>query len=181
MRIDSTALDRADRLPLSYAQLRLWFLDKMEGPNSTYNVAHTIRLRGELDATALAAALTDVVERHEALRTVFGEVAGEPVQHVLPAGAVTPDFEIVQLAAELLTDRVQTEADYRFDLTAELPVRATLYRLAAEDHVLLLVIHHIASDGWSFGPILRDLSIGYAARRAGRAPEFEPLPVQYAD
>ncbi len=181
MRIDSSVIERADRLPLSYAQLRLWFLDKMSGPNSTYNVAHTIKLTGPLDVPALRSALTDVVDRHEALRTVFTEVAGEPAQHVLPVGSVAPDFEVVPLAAAALPDTAQADAGYTFDLATELPIRARLYRLSEREHVLMLLIHHIASDGWSLGPIMRDLSVGYRARRAGQPPAFEELPVQYAD
>ena len=181
MRIDSSVIERADRLPLSYAQLRLWFLDKLTGPNSTYNVAHTIKLSGALDVAALRSGLADVVDRHEALRTVFTEVDGEPAQHVLPAGSVAPDFEVVPLTAAVLADTAQADAGYTFDLATELPIRARLYRLSEQEHVLMLLLHHIASDGWSLGPIMRDLSIGYGARRTGQAPVFEELPVQYAD
>ncbi|MEV4643214.1 amino acid adenylation domain-containing protein, partial [Actinoplanes sp. NPDC049548] len=163
------AADRPDLLPLSYAQQRLWVLDQMEGPSATYNVPVSIRLVGALDRPALQAALTDVAARHEALRTVFPPVKGGSRQVILPSSEVS------------LVEAGERDAQYAFDLTAEAPIRATLAENGPDDHVLLLVLHHIVSDGWSLAPLCRDLAIAYEARLDGRAPNFTPLPVQYAD
>uniref|UniRef100_UPI0031D97633 amino acid adenylation domain-containing protein n=1 Tax=Saccharothrix mutabilis TaxID=33921 RepID=UPI0031D97633 len=171
-RVPLRAVDRPEWTPLAPAQARLWFVDQLRGPNPAYNVAHTVRLRGELDVTALRAALTDVVDRHEALRTVFPSVDGEPRQLVLPAHVDLPVLSGVDVVGA---------AREPFDLTAQPPVRASLLRVADDEHVLLLVLHHIAGDGWSMGPLLRDLAEAYTARLAGGAPGWSPLPVQYAD
>ncbi|PWW54814.1 non-ribosomal peptide synthetase [Actinokineospora spheciospongiae] len=166
-------------IPLSYAQRRLWFVNRLEGPSSSYNVPVVLRLTGALDTGALAAALADVVERHEVLRTVYPAVDGEPLQRVLPATA--PAFTVEECSADEATGRVAEFANSTFDLAADLPVRATAFRVAAEEHVLVVLLHHIAADGWSMAPLLRDLAEAYAARRTGTAPGWEPLPVQYAD
>ncbi|MEY9968104.1 amino acid adenylation domain-containing protein [Streptacidiphilus sp. MAP12-16] len=177
----SHAMDRTDDIPLSYAQRRLWFLNKMEGPNSTYNVAHTIRLRGPVDVTALRTAVADVVIRHEALRTVFHEIDGEPYQCVVGAEDARLDIPEFRVTPEQLALELDTAARRAFDLGAELPIRADLFTVGPEEHVLLLVMHHIASDGWSLGPVMRDLAAAYQARSSGSAPVWEPLPVQYVD
>ncbi|MFF4819083.1 amino acid adenylation domain-containing protein [Kitasatospora sp. NPDC001309] len=181
-----TAGARPDRLPLSYAQQRLWFLDRLEGPSATYNLPWTLRLRGPLDRAALAAALTDVVGRHESLRTVFPDRDGLPYQLVLPVERAAVELPVRELP---LGDRSEAEltkaaaefATGTFDLAHRPPIRATLLAAGPEDHLLVVVIHHIAGDGWSNGPLARDLSTAYAARLAGRAPAWTPLPVQYAD
>ena len=172
---------RPDRVPLSYAQGRLWFLDRLEGPGATYNIPVAVRLEGELDAVALESALWDVVERHESLRTIFPEQGGEPVQEVVAAGACRPSLVIEEVEEGDLAERLAASASTGMELSRELPLRAWLYRLTPERHVLLLVLHHIAGDGWSLGPLLRDLGEAYGARRRGEAPAFVELPVQYAD
>ncbi|MET7511858.1 condensation domain-containing protein, partial [Streptomyces albidoflavus] len=171
--------ERPGLVPVSFAQQRLWFLGEFEGPSATYNLPAAFRVGGPLDAEAMAAALGDVVARHESLRTVFRDEAGTPVQVVLPAGPV----EVHRLAcAEHELDSVVREASgHVFDLSAELPIRVTLVSLAPEDHVLVVLFHHIASDGVSMRPFGTDLSAAYEARLAGQAPEWSPLPVQYAD
>ncbi|MFI6039793.1 amino acid adenylation domain-containing protein, partial [Streptomyces sp. NPDC051315] len=183
---------RPDRVPVSFAQQRLWFLDQVEEPHASYNVPLALRLRGPLDADALRRAVVDVMARHEALRTVFPTTDGEPWQRVLDAdpgtgtGADTDPaagsaWHTAGCAEEDLPQALYEASVHRFDLAAEPPLRATLLTVADDDHVLLLVCHHIAADGWSLTPLTRDLATAYAARRAGRAPDWPPLPVQYAD
>ncbi|MEU5695256.1 amino acid adenylation domain-containing protein [Actinosynnema sp. NPDC020468] len=176
--------DRPDPLPLSFAQRRLWFADRFDDAGALYNVSFALGLRGPLDGAALRSALADVVARHEALRTLFPvDGDGEPVQRILAAGQAAAVLRITE--ADLTEDAsAATLSDLvgrTFDLAAELPVRAHLFAVGPDDHVLLLVLHHIASDGWSTGPLTRDLATAYEARRAGRAPDWAPLPVQYAD
>ncbi|MEU0125186.1 amino acid adenylation domain-containing protein, partial [Streptomyces albidoflavus] len=174
-----TAADRPGRLPLSYAQQRLWFLREWEEGGDTYNIPLAIRLRGPLDPAALAQALTDVVARHEALRTRYPSVDGEPYQQIDPAGTV--DLRLTPVPAGGLEGLLAAAAAHVFDLAAELPLHAELLAVSSEDHVLVLVLHHIAGDGWSMAPLSRDLGTAYAARTAGEAPRWAPLPVQYAD
>ncbi|MGV9457380.1 amino acid adenylation domain-containing protein, partial [Streptomyces sp. NPDC003635] len=167
--------------PLSYAQQRLWFLAQLEGPSATYNVPLAVRLTGPLDADALHLALGDVVARHESLRTLFPERDGTPYQHILPVEQARVALPVVPADENGLADILDEGAAHVFDLARELPVRARLIRLAEDEHVLLVVMHHIASDGWSIAPLLRDLAHAYRARTAGRAPDQEPLEIQYAD
>ncbi|MBL1100030.1 non-ribosomal peptide synthetase, partial [Streptomyces coffeae] len=170
---------RPDAPPLSYAQRRLWLLHQVEGIGSTYNMPLALRLTGELDRTALRAALEDVVARHESLRTVFPESGGEAHQRVLD-GVAMP-LPVTGTDGAGLERLLADAATAPFDFTRDLPLRASLFALSPEDHVLLLVLHHIAGDGWSLAPLARDLSTAYAARAGGSAPGWAPLPVQYAD
>ena len=174
---------RPAEIPLSYAQRRLWFLERLEGVSGTYLVPLAVRLTGALDRDALEAALGDLVERHESLRTVFPDELGRAAA-IDPAAvaAAKPALEIVELDGErhcLLRSRAA--AGRGFDLSCEMPLRAHLFELGEHEHVLLVLLHHIAGDGWSFGPLWRDLSrsIGPAARVLPAA--LSPLPVQYAD
>ncbi|TDQ00487.1 non-ribosomal peptide synthetase [Labedaea rhizosphaerae] len=168
-------------VPLSFAQQRMWFLHRFSGPNPTYNMVLALRLTGPLDQAALSDALSDVVTRHEPLRTVFPEVDGQPTQRVLDPLAVPCRPDVVAATEEDLPDRMAGFAARTFDLQTEPPLRTVLYRLAPDVHVLLVAWHHIAGDGWSRAPFLRDLSTAYAAHRRGVAPEFDPLPVRYTD
>uniref|UniRef100_UPI00292DE54A non-ribosomal peptide synthetase n=1 Tax=Kitasatospora brasiliensis TaxID=3058040 RepID=UPI00292DE54A len=168
-------------IPVSYAQQRLWLIDQIEGPTALYNLPFALRLRGALDTAALRAATADVVARHEALRTVFPVAGGVPVQRILPAEEARPRFLAVDCAPDDYPARRDAAAAETFDLSRELPIRVTVFTLAPTEHVLLVVLHHIAGDGWSLGPLLRDLATAYRARLTGRAPDWEPLPIQYAD
>ncbi|MCD0486490.1 condensation domain-containing protein, partial [Streptacidiphilus sp. ASG 303] len=176
-----TAGVRPDALPLSFAQRRLWFLGELEGPSATYNIPLAMRLRGELDRTALEEAFRDVLVRHEVLRTVVATVDGVPQQRITAPEAVSFTLGTGEVTQEDLSDAVAAIAGRPFDLAADLPLRADLLTAGPDDHVLVVVVHHIAADGWSLAPLADDVSHAYTARTAGRAPAWEPLPVQYAD
>ncbi|MGC9441181.1 amino acid adenylation domain-containing protein [Streptomyces sp. WG5] len=180
-RPELTARERTAEIPLSYAQRRLWFLSRLHGPSGAYNIPLAIRLDGALDVPSLRAALADVVARHEALRTVFPDDGGRPRQAVLDAADTPVPLRVVTCGPQELDAALREEAARGFDLATEPPLRATLFVVSDTEHRLLLTLHHIASDGWSNAPLARDLSRAYAARQAGRAPDFAPLPVQYAD
>uniref|UniRef100_UPI0027E3C974 amino acid adenylation domain-containing protein n=1 Tax=Streptomyces inusitatus TaxID=68221 RepID=UPI0027E3C974 len=173
---------RPEAVPLSFAQRRLWFLNRLEGPGATYNMPFALRLSGELDVDALRAALGDVVARHETLRTVFPDTDGTPRQVVLDATETAAfALPVRHIHPDGLNEALADATGHRFDLTTGTPLHAELLTLGAEEHVVVFVLHHIAGDGWSSGLLARDLSDAYAARRAGRAPQWTPLPVQYAD
>ncbi|MYU19534.1 hypothetical protein GTZ78_54845, partial [Streptomyces sp. SID8361] len=227
---------RPARVPLSHAQQRLWFLQHLEGPSDAYNMVISLDLTGPLDEDALRQALTDVVARHESLRTVFADdAAGGAYQVVLAPEQARVPLSVERVADEASVDRLMRgAAAYAFDLTSEIPIRAALFRLpgelpgdtsantsadpssdpsadlsgvpsdalpaappddlpralppdrpragGADRSALLLLTHHIAGDAWSRGVLVRDLTAAYAARvTTGRAPAWEPLPVQYAD
>ena len=178
------AVERPAVLPLSFAQNRLWFIDQLQGPSPVYNLAVALRLHGKLDADALGAALADVVGRHESLRTLFPAPDGVPRQLVVPAERADFGWQVVDgsgWSAGRLEDAAGAAVRRSFDLAAEIPLRAQLFRVADDEHVLVAVVHHIAADGWSITPLVRDLGEAYASRCAGRAPPWAPLAVQYAD
>jgi amino acid adenylation domain-containing protein len=176
--------DRGARLPLSFAQQRLWFLEQMGELGSTYHLATRLRLQGELDRGALVRTLDRIVERHEALRTTFVMMEGEPVQRI----AEESRFNLLEHdlgghpdAAAELRRVADEEAGALFDLEQGPLIRGRLVRMAEDDHVLLVTMHHIVSDGWSRGVLTRELSALYAAFRRGDPDPLPPLPVQYAD
>ncbi|MEC1680680.1 amino acid adenylation domain-containing protein [Bacillus mojavensis] len=178
------ALQRAERpenIPLSFAQRRLWFLHCLEGPSPTYNIPVAVRLSGELNQEALQAALYDLISRHESLRTIFPESQGTSYQHILDADQARPDLYVTEIKKEELSKRLAAAARYSFDLAAEPAFRAELFVIGPDEYVLLLLVHHIVGDGWSLTPLTRDLAAAYTARCHGRAPEWTPLAVQYAD
>ncbi|QEV16641.1 non-ribosomal peptide synthetase [Streptomyces alboniger] len=167
--------------PLSGGQKRMWFLNQLAGPSPTYNIQQAVVVRGALDHEALQQAFTDLLTRHEVLRTTYAEVEDAPVQHVLPAHEVGPVLDVVESSAQSVDRQVSEASRYCFDLSGEVPLRAWLFTVSADHHVLLVVTHHIASDGTSEGVLLRDLATAYEARAQGRHPGWEPLPVQYSD
>jgi amino acid adenylation domain-containing protein len=172
---------RPERIPLSFAQQRLWFLHQFEGPSSTYNIPLSLHLQGPLDTVALESALNDLVVRHESLRTVFIQTEGIAQQVILDASCAQLRLETVLVSAEAMPPLLRQAAAYCFDLSAEIPIRAWFFKLSESEHVLLLLIHHIAGDGGSMAPLARDLTTAYSARRQGHTPAWTPLPVQYAD
>ncbi|WP_433733955.1 amino acid adenylation domain-containing protein [Nocardia sp. CA-129566] len=179
---------RPERIPLSPAQQRMWFLNRFDTDSTAYNIPVAIRLTGDLDIAALGQAFTDVVVRHEILRTVYPQPAvgdsgaADPVQVILPPGhSGVPRLEVRTVGAAEVESAVLELVSMNFDVTAEVPVRAVLFRVAAGEFVLAMVVDHIAGDGYSGGPLTRDLASAYAARALGQAPDWSPLAVQYAD
>ncbi|MDX2824375.1 amino acid adenylation domain-containing protein, partial [Streptomyces ipomoeae] len=172
---------RSARLPLSFAQNRLWFLYNLDGSGNAYHIPLAVRLKGELSPAALEAALADVTDRHEILRTVFPDDGGKPWQRILPADRARPRLTVSDVDADAVGQLLADEVARPFDLTREIPLRARLLRTAADEHVLLVLLHHIAADGWSMGVLIRELDTAYRARLEGSVPEWQPLPVQYAD
>ena len=170
--------------PLSFAQQRLWFLDRLEPGSTAYNIPIALRLGGLLDRRALEAALAGLTERHESLRTTFVEEGGEPSQVVHPVGA--PLLEIEDLSAEAdpaqaALDRARTEADRPFDLAEGPLIRHRLFRLAESEHLLVLTVHHIVADAWSLRVLRRELGELYSAQVEGRPPALSELEIQYGD
>ncbi|MFD0417054.1 amino acid adenylation domain-containing protein [Streptomyces sp. NPDC127108] len=163
------AAERPDPLPLSFAQRRLWFLHRLEGMSRAYNVPWTLRFSGDLDVPALRAAVADLVARHESLRTVFPDQEGEPRQHILPPERARPPLPVTHTTEAELQGALAAVSGHHFDLAAEVPVRTHLFQVGASEHVLLLLVHHIACDGWSFAPLTEDLMAAYEAHRAATA------------
>ncbi len=177
-------VDRPAVVPLSFAQSRLWFIDQLQGPSAVYNIAAALRLSGRLDVDALGQALADVVGRHESLRTVFSSVEGTPQQVVIPVERADFGWDVVDAtgwSVSQLGEAANSAARYTFDLATEVPLRAQLFAVAQEEHVLVIVMHHIAADGLSLSPMARDMGLAYRARVQGRAPGWAPLAVQYVD
>ncbi|MGW2248538.1 amino acid adenylation domain-containing protein, partial [Streptomyces hirsutus] len=172
---------RPEAMPLSFAQRRLWFLQQFGAPSATYHMPLALRLSGDLDRAALSAALADVVARHESLRTVFPHTAGIPRQRVVDTAEVPVPLTVRAADEAEMPALLRAAAVRAFDLTREVPLRAELFALAPDEHVLLLVMHHIVGDGWSMGPLARDLTTAYTSRRGGGAPAWPPLPVTYGD
>ncbi|OBH43765.1 non-ribosomal peptide synthetase [Mycobacterium sp. E183] len=179
-----TAGHRPAVIPLSFTQNRLWILDQLQGPSGVYHVAVALKLRGALDADSLRDALADVVARHESLRTIFPAPDGLPQQLIVPADRADFGWDVIDATDWVparLDEAVDETARHPFGLDSEIPLRAKLFRVDADEHVLVGVVHHIAFDGWSLAPLIRDLSEAYRARGRGLGPDWPPLPVQYVD
>src|SRR6266542_1703099 len=163
----------SEALPLSYAQQRLWFLDQLEPNNSAYNVPIAVRLKGKLEVAALEASLNEIVRRHEALRTSFETIEGTPIQVL--SDEVELKLEVVDLRAlaaaageQAVLREARAEAARGFDLATGPLLRARLLQLAEREQVLLVTMHHIVSDGWSLGVLVRELAALYGAYRSGK-------------
>ncbi len=178
-RVPLARTTRPERIPLSPAQQRMWFLNRFDPESGANNIPVGVRLTGDLDVKALRTALRDVVERHESLRTVYPDVDGAGHQSILPPYTVELPVERVDESA--LFDRAEQLTSEGFDVTREVPLRVVLFTLGAREHVLFLVVHHIAADGFSLRPLARDIMLAYANRSRGEAPAWAPLEVQYAD
>ncbi|QHN32050.1 amino acid adenylation domain-containing protein [Gordonia amarae] len=169
---------RPDPIPVSFAQQRMWFINRFDPAAPTYNVPVILRITGPLDVPSVRAAIIDIIERHEVLRTTFPAIDGVPCQRICPAGEFEArDVWRVVDSRQAVLDTVATG----FDVAHQWPIRACIWRKDTDVHVLAVIIHHIAGDGESLHPLVTDLVSAYTARAQGRAPEFEPLPVQFAD
>ncbi|WP_084484158.1 amino acid adenylation domain-containing protein [Nocardia anaemiae] len=180
-RVALTAQQRPQRIPLSYAQQRMWFLNQLEPGSAAYSIPILLRLSGELDLDALHAAVEDVLNRHEVLRTIYPYAEGEPSQVVLPATEVITPVTVTAIAESELAESLSAFVSMVFDVTVEAPVRVRLFELEPNEWVLAVVVHHISCDGSSLGPLARDMMTAYTAHLRGETPSLAPLPVQYAD
>jgi hypothetical protein len=185
-RLTLEPVQRQAHLPLSFGQQRLWFLDRLEGGSTEYNLPEALRLKGELDPEALERAINRIVERHESLRTHFAEVDGEPVQMIEPVFRIElPIEDLTGLAEaerqEQVREALRREGRQPFDLGRGPLMRLRLLKLGEQEHVLLRTVHHIVSDARSEAVFNRELMILYEAYREGRGDPLQPLAVQYGD
>ncbi|MFQ6332184.1 condensation domain-containing protein, partial [Nocardia sp. CWNU-33] len=172
---------RPERVPLSPAQQRYWFLNQFDTTASAVdNIPLAVRLSGALDVEALQQAIGDIFSRHEVLRTTYPDSEEGPYQVILPS-QVMPDLQVVDVADSELLDTVIGFVLTTFDVTTQVPLKVAVFRLAPQEHVIAFVVHHVSADGASTGPLARDLMVAYIARLNGEAPQWAPLPVQYAD
>jgi hypothetical protein len=172
--------------PLSFAQQRLWFLNQLEPGNPFYNIAAAIRIEGALDTAALEQSVTEIISRHEILRTTFPDMGGHPVQFIhSPFNASIPLVDLQNIdenTRETEAHRLaHAEARQPFDLTQFPLLRLKLLRLQPDEHILLVTMHHIISDGWSIGILIREVATLYDAFSTGKQSPLAPLAIQYAD
>ena len=165
-------------IPLSLAQQRMWFLNRFEPGSAVNNIPVAIRLSGLLDVAALQAAVSDVVARHEVLRTVYPEVDGVGFQEILSVDRVVLDLSPVVVSESGVVAAVSEFLSAGFDVAVEVPVRARLFAVSESEFVLAMVVHHISGDGFSMGPLTRDVMVAYEARSRGEVPGWAPLAVQ---
>ncbi|MCK9898326.1 non-ribosomal peptide synthetase [Frankia sp. AgB32] len=170
-----------ETVPLSFAQRRLWFLNQVAPGSGMYNIPLLLRISGVLDVAALEHALAAVVDRHAPLRTVFPDDGGVPEQRILEPRDGCPVLRLVDVTPAGGLAALEDVTSAGFDLSVDLPLRAVLFRESPTRHVLALVMHHIVADGWSLGPLVRDLSAAYRAPVSGTPVSLPPLPVTYAD
>jgi len=170
---------RDGNLPLSFAQQRLWFLSRYETEASLYNIPIALRLRGKLNIEAAQAGLQEIVNRHEVLRTSFPEVGDGTIQDI--AAEMEVPFAMAEIREDELDQVLREQARRPFDLSHGPLIRVSLFRIGSQDHVLLVMMHHIVSDGWSLGVMLREFNALYDSFSRGTASPLPPLPIQYAD
>ncbi|WP_157107454.1 non-ribosomal peptide synthetase, partial [Nocardia grenadensis] len=175
------ARSRQEEIPLSLAQQRMWFLNRYDTESAVNNIPIAIRMSGDLDVAALQVAFIDVIDRHESLRTVFPDTGRAPVQVILDAAQVVPDLTPFRIREDKLIDHLIDLATMAFDVTVEVPLHARLFEIDETEYVLGMVVHHISADGWSMGPLARDVMAAYAARISWEPPAWVNLSVQYAD
>ena len=179
-------ISRTTEIPLSFAQESLWFLDQLKSDTASYNIPIKLRLAGELDENVLVRSLTEVVRRHEILRTCFRTVAGRPIQVIAaPPTLSVPVVDLTKVPKDAREEEAarlcREQAERPFALDRDLMLRSALFRLGKAEHILLLNLHHIASDAWSLEILLRELGTIYEAFSKGLASPLQELPVQYAD
>ncbi|MDI9897100.1 amino acid adenylation domain-containing protein [Rhodococcus sp. IEGM 1381] len=174
-------VERPSEIPLSYAQQRMWFLNQFDTASAVDNLPLAISLTGDLDVAALQGAVSDIVHRHESLRTLYPETDGRARQSVVTEGIEVPDITPIAVRPDELVAVLTDAVGMPFDVTIQVPLRAWLYRLSDREYVLAVVVHHISGDAFSMGPLARDLAVAYSARTAGSAPAWSSLAVQYAD
>ncbi|WP_255182507.1 non-ribosomal peptide synthase/polyketide synthase [Rhodococcus sp. 06-1460-1B] len=172
---------RPERIPLSLAQQRMWFLNRFDVDSAAYNIPFALKLTGDLDVAALQVAIMDVIDRHESLRTVYPDTAHGPQQTILDAAQTVPNLMPIPTSAADIQRQVFALASTTFDVTVNVPIQARLFEIGPREHVIAMVVHHISADGWSMGPLARDIMIAYASRTAWENPAWMPLEVQYAD
>ncbi|WP_051122218.1 non-ribosomal peptide synthetase [Nocardia sp. 348MFTsu5.1] len=172
---------RPPEIPLSLAQQRMWFLNQFDTASPAYNIPLAIRLEGELDEDALRDAMKDVLARHESLRTVYPVGEHGPSQVILPVDDVALDLVVEDVDEAEVRTRLVSFISHGFDVTRAVPLRGMLVRTGARERILAIVVHHVSADGFSLGPLARDVMVAYSARTAGEAPGWQALPVQYAD
>ncbi|MFA0814117.1 condensation domain-containing protein, partial [Microbulbifer epialgicus] len=178
--------DRGQPLPLSYAQQRLWFIDQLEGGSAQYNMPGSLKITGVFNEQAFKQTVDQIIERHEVLRTVLQAEEGQAQQKILATFELPIETrDLSELPVTLQQEKVKalakSDAGRVFDLSRELPIRFQLLRLATEEHVVLFNMHHIASDGWSMGILIKEFNTLYSAFNEGRENPLGPLSVQYAD
>ena len=176
--------DRKRQVPVSFAQQRLWFLDQLEPGNASFNISRAVRVKGQLDLEALRQALNAIIARHESLRTNFTSIDDEPMQVIAPTREI--EIRLVDLSSEVDREnearRLASEESQRvFNIAHDQLLRIVLFRLDDEDQVLLLVMHHIVSDGWSMGVLFRELEALYEAFAESRPSPLSDLTIQYGD
>ncbi|NES46764.1 condensation domain-containing protein, partial [Moorena sp. SIO2C4] len=180
------SISREQVIPLSYAQQRLWFIEKMALSSNAYNMPLTLHLVGKLDYVALQTSINQIIARHETLRTTFSEINGTPVQIIQPPFELElPIIDLTGLtpseATTKLQQLLQQENELSFNLEVDPPIRAQLFQLGTTEHILQITLHHIASDGWSLTVLPKELSAIYTATLADQSSPLPPLPIQYAD
>ncbi|MCW2300196.1 non-ribosomal peptide synthetase [Rhodococcus erythropolis] len=173
--------ERPELVPLSLAQQRMWFLNRFEPESAVDHIPVALRLSGALDVDALQGALEDLIERHEILRTVYPEVDGVGYQRLVDLAAVVPNLTPIRVDESAIVERVTDFVTPGFDVTTEVPIRAALFQPTADEFVLVFVVHHISGDGFSMGPLTKDIVSSYVSRTQGIAHDLAPLPVQFAD